>query len=258
MDNIIDLHHDIFSAMLIIAAIVFYLIVVIIWKFRAGNSTTKRDFNFTHHTNLEIVWTLLPMFILLLILAPSFVLLYSMDEIHDSQVTMKILGRQWYWSYKFSLDVTNNETYSMPYPYLAEIEITKHCTTKVVSFDSYLLPDSNLPFGGFRLLEVDNRVKLPVEVHTRALITATDVLHSWAVPSFGVKMDACPGRLNQFGLYLYRLGVFYGQCSEICGINHGFMPIVVEGVLVKDFMKWLTSLDVLFSFPSYKHKIIFK
>jgi len=224
MDNIIDLHHDIFSIMLVIASIVFYLIVQIIWKFRAGNKLIKRNFNFTHHTTLEIVWTLIPMLILLLILVPSFVLLYSMDEIHDSQVTFKIIGRQWYWTYEFSRDLEDK-------------------AVSVISFDSYLLPDSDLPFGGFRLLEVDNRVKLPVEVHTRALITSTDVLHSWAVPSFGVKMDACPGRLNQFGIFIYRLGVFYGQCSEICGINHGFMPIVVEGVFIKDFLSWLGSFN---------------
>lgn len=229
MDNIIDLHHDIFSIMLVIATVVFYLLIVIIYKFRAGNTLTKRNFNFTHHTNLEIVWTLVPMLILLLILIPSFVLLYSIDELHDSHITFKILGRQWYWTYEFILDSIQEESNS-------DVVCSR------VSFDSYLVPDSDLPFGGFRLLEVDNRVKLPVEIHTRVLVTSSDVLHSWAVPSFGVKMDACPGRLNQFNLYLYRLGVFYGQCSEICGVNHGFMPIVVEGVLVHEYSNWLRTL----------------
>jgi cytochrome c oxidase subunit 2 len=106
-----------------------------------------------------------------------------------------------------------------------------------MTFDSYMLSEEDLPFGGFRLLEVDNRLKLPIRTIIRLLITSTDVLHSWAVPSFGIKVDACPGRLNQASVYVDRLGVFFGQCSEICGINHGFMPITVESVLNTEFIK---------------------
>ncbi len=223
MDNLIDLHHDIFSVMLIIATIVFYLIVVAVLKFRSDNIFTFRNFNFTHNTFLEVFWTLIPMFILSLFLVPSFVLLYSMDELHDFLVTIKVIGRQWYWTYEY----TYNKGFFLP---------------KTIIFDSYLLADSDLPFGSFRLLEVDQRLRLPSHVYIRVLITSTDVLHSWAIPSCAVKMDACPGRLNQVSLNMYRFGVFYGQCSELCGANHGFMPIVIEGVYVKDYFSWLLSL----------------
>lgn len=223
MDNIVDLHNDIFSIMIIIAAVIFYMVLQIIWKFNSENIKTKRNFAFTHHTSLEVIWTIIPMVILMLFLIPSFVLLYGMDELHDSQITLKIIGRQWYWTYEYTkTDEENNKI--------------------DVNFDSYLIPDSDLPFGAFRLLEVDNRVKLPAEIQTRLLITASDVLHSWAVPSFGIKMDACPGRLNQTNLFINRLGVFYGQCSELCGVNHGFMPIVVESTTVKNYINWLNNL----------------
>ena len=156
-----------------------------------------------------------------MIAVPSFALLYSLDEILDPQITLKIVGHQWYWSYEYSdyLTSTSDEGFG---------------------FDSYLLSVDDLTPGAFRLLEVDNRVVLPVNTHIRLLVSAADVLHSWSVPSFGIKVDACPGRLSQASLFLKREGVFYGQCSEICGINHGFMPIVVKSVSISEYLAWLS------------------
>jgi len=137
-------------------------------------------------------------------------------------VTLKIVGHQWYWSYEYSDYTTLDGGESL-------------------NFDSYMLNVNDLPEGTFRLLEVDNRVFLPTATHIRLLVTAADVLHSWAIPSFGVKVDACPGRLSQASLFLKREGVYYGQCSEICGVNHGFMPIVVCGKTPNTFVTWIVS-----------------
>lgn len=153
---------------------------------------------------------------------PSFALLYSMDEILDPAVTLKVVGHQWYWSYEYS-DYTSSEGES-------------------INFDSYMIPEEDLNFAGqLRLLEVDNRIILPINTHIRVIVTAADVLHCWAIPSFAMKIDACPGRLNQTSLFIKRAGVFYGQCSEICGVNHGFMPIVVEGVELEDYISWISN-----------------
>jgi cytochrome c oxidase subunit 2 len=176
---------------------------------------------FTHSSQLEIVWTIIPAIILLLIAVPSFALLYSLDEVIDPAVTLKVIGHQWYWSYEYSDYATLEGGESL-------------------NFDSYMVSTNDLTLGTYRLLEVDNRVVLPITTHIRVLITAADVLHSWAVPSFGIKLDACPGRLSQTSLFIKREGVYYGQCSEICGINHGFMPIVVEGVSANKYINWLS------------------
>ena len=146
--------------------------------------------------------------------------MYSLDEIIDPALTLKIVGHQWYWSYEYS-----------DYALLE--------SSDSLNFDSYMISTKDLTKGSFRLLEVDNRVVLPIQTHIRLLVTAADVLHSWAVPSFGIKIDACPGRLSQVSVFLKRIGVYYGQCSEICGVNHGFMPIVVQGVSVSKFIKWI-------------------
>ena len=152
---------------------------------------------------------------------PSFALLYSVDEIIDPAVTIKAVGHQWYWSYEYS-------------DYCAD-------GSEPIAFDAYMLPEEDLEPGNLRLLEVDNRVVLPVDTHVRLIITAADVLHCWAMPSFGVKMDACPGRLNQTSIFIKREGTYYGQCSEICGVNHGFMPIVVDAVSLEDYIRWISS-----------------
>jgi cytochrome c oxidase subunit 2 len=165
--------------------------------------------------------TVTPSFILMLIAVPSFALLYSTDELVDPSITLKAIGHQWYWSYEYS-DYTDSDDSS-------------------ILFDSYMIPEDDLELGQLRLLEVDNRVVLPVNTNVRVIITSADVLHSWAVPSLGIKCDAVPGRLNQVSLYLKREGIFYGQCSEICGANHGFMPIVVEGVTLDNYVEWISN-----------------
>nr|WEW63540.1 cytochrome c oxidase subunit II [Galegeeska rufescens] len=178
--------------------------------------------NLTHTSTMdaqevETIWTILPAIILILIALPSLRILYMMDEINNPAMTVKTMGHQWYWSYEYT-DYTD------------------------LSFDSYMIPTNELPPGGLRLLEVDNRVVLPMEVPIRMLISSEDVLHSWAVPALGMKTDAIPGRLNQATLSSTRPGLFYGQCSEICGSNHSFMPIVLEIVPLKYFDNWSSTL----------------
>jgi cytochrome c oxidase subunit 2 len=143
-----------------------------------------------------------------------------LDELINPNVTLKVIGHQWYWSYEYS-------------------DYTELALGESLNFDSYMVSEEDLSPHSFRLLEVDHRVLLPVFMHIRLLITSADVLHSWAIPSFGIKVDACPGRLSQVSLFIKRTGVYYGQCSEICGVNHGFMPIVVKGVISDLFTNWI-------------------
>uniref|UniRef100_UPI0030DECE72 cytochrome c oxidase subunit II n=1 Tax=Micronephthys minuta TaxID=1037237 RepID=UPI0030DECE72 len=165
---------------------------------------------------IETIWTILPAIILLFLAFPSLRILYLMDEVSEPSVTVKAIGHQWYWSYEYSdfLDV---------------------------SFDSYMVPTEELQMGQFRLLEVDNRAVFPFNTEVRILVTAADVIHAWTVPSLGIKADAIPGRLNQLGFIAYRPGVFYGQCSEICGANHSFMPIAIEIVDHQTFTNWIAK-----------------
>lgn len=211
-------HNYIMFFLIIIGVVVCFILAVVIFRFNTLNK--KQPEKFTHSSSLEIIWTLLPSFVLLLLATPSFSLLYSLDELIDPKVTLKIIGHQWYWSYEYSdfCEVSSGES---------------------LAFDSYMLNVEDLTYGSFRLLEVDNRVILPSKVHIRLLITSSDVLHSWAIPSFGIKVDAVPSRLSQASLFLKRDGVYYGQCSEICGVNHGFMPIVVKGVSTDIFTNWV-------------------
>jgi len=163
---------------------------------------------------IEIVWTVFPALILIVLALPSLRLLYLIDEVNEPSLTLKAVGHQWYWSYEYS-DFTN------------------------IEFDSYMVPTNALDDDSFRLLEVDNRVILPYLTQVRMLVRAADVIHSWTVPSLGIKADAIPGRLNQLNLMFNRPGVFYGQCSEICGANHSFMPIAVEAIKPTDFLSWV-------------------
>nr|WIS40134.1 cytochrome c oxidase subunit II [Facelina auriculata] len=160
---------------------------------------------------LETVWTILPAFLLVWLALPSLRLLYLLDEQTGLGLILKATGHQWYWSYEIPL-----------------------CDSG--SFDSYMVPESDLEVGEYRLLEVDNRAVVPYQMETTVIATSADVLHAWALPSMGVKMDAVPGRLNSFSMFVEKPGVYYGQCSEICGANHSFMPIVVEAVGLKDFV----------------------
>jgi len=175
---------------------------------------------FNHHTPIEIAWTVTPALILMLIAVPSFALLYSIEEFVEPSLTVKCTGHQWYWCYEYSN--------------CKNADIAEHLDG--YKFESYMVPTDDLEAGSLRLLEVDNRLSVPTNAHVQITVTAADVLHCWAVPALGIKVDACPGRLNQTSIFIKRPGIFYGQCSEICGINHGFMPIVVAGVDMKQFL----------------------
>lgn len=190
-----------------------YNFVFAIWRKLAFNRVVIRR---NHASIRELVWTLIPTFILLMIAIPSLELLYLMDLLTSISpvYTFKVIGHQWYWSYElFGLDFSKSDMF------------------EVLEFDSYMLPEADTKaISGLRLLEVDNVLILPTDVNIHLLVTSADVLHSWAVPSLGVKVDAVPGRINHICLFIKRAGTFYGQCSEICGVNHGFMPIKVESI----------------------------
>ena len=217
-EGIVDLHHDIMFFLCIVCIFVLYMLTRTVMLFQS----TKNNFTkITHGKVIEIVWTITPSLILAIIAIPSLALLYSLDEVTEPAVTLKAVGHQWYWSYEYSdYNTTQNES---------------------IAFDSYMIPTDELKEGQLRLLEVDNPIYLPVDTHVRILITSEDVLHSWAVPSLGIKVDACPGRLNQTALFIKREGTYYGQCSEICGVNHGFMPICVKAVPLEDYISWVSS-----------------
>nr|QUB07126.1 cytochrome c oxidase subunit 2 [Chrysochus chinensis] len=165
---------------------------------------------------IEIIWTILPAITLIFVAIPSLRLIYILDEINNPSITIKVIGHQWYWSYEYS-DFKN------------------------IEFDSYMIPTENLKNTEFRLLDVDNRLIIPTNSQIRILVTAADVIHSWTIPSLGIKLDATPGRLNQSNLFSNRSGLFYGQCSEICGTNHSFMPIVLESILPNYFINWIKN-----------------
>nr|YP_010952621.1 cytochrome c oxidase subunit II [Sphinx ligustri]WMQ52967.1 cytochrome c oxidase subunit II [Sphinx ligustri] len=165
---------------------------------------------------IEMIWTILPAITLIFIALPSLRLLYLLDELNNPLITLKSIGHQWYWSYEYS-DFHN------------------------IEFDSYMIPSNELSNNNFRLLDVDNRIILPMNNQIRIMVTATDVIHSWTIPSLGVKVDANPGRLNQTNFFINRPGIFYGQCSEICGANHSFMPIVIESISIKNFINWINN-----------------
>lgn len=229
MEWMVEFHNFIMCDLLLTSGIVgFFLYAIIAYFSTSANKVPNRSF--AHDSELEIAWTLYPTLILILIAFPSFTLLYALDELIDPELTLKIVGHQWYWSYEYAGTLL---------PFQAEDFLIAPAP---INFDSYMIPTSDLTLGRFRLLEVDNRVKLPIKTHIRLLITASDVLHSWAIPSFGIKVDACPGRLSQANVFIKRAGVYYGQCSEICGINHGFMPIVVEALDSEHFVSWVSKV----------------
>ena len=219
MQGIIDLHHDICFFMLFVLVFVMWILSRTLYHFSSTKNLVPEKI--IHGTTIEIAWTVTPSLILVLIAVPSFALLYSMDSVVDPAVTIKAIGHQWYWSYEYS-------------DYNLEDE-------QSIAFDSYMIPEDSLEADQLRLLEVDNRLVVPVNTHIRVIVTAADVLHSWAVPSLGIKCDAVPGRLNQVSMFIKREGLFYGQCSELCGANHGFMPIVVESVSLDNYVSWVSN-----------------
>nr|YP_009937426.1 cytochrome c oxidase subunit II [Trigonopterus kotamobagensis]QNT26936.1 cytochrome c oxidase subunit 2 [Trigonopterus kotamobagensis] len=200
------------------------LLILIMITIMVGQMMISMFFNkFTHRFLLEgqlieMVWTILPAIILIMIALPSLRLLYIMDEIFNPITTIKIIGHQWYWTYEYS-DYKNLE------------------------FDSYMIPTKELKSFNFRLLDVDNRMVIPFNSQIRIIVTSLDVIHSWTIPSLGVKIDGTPGRLNQSSFNINRTGLFFGQCSEICGANHSFMPIVVESISPHFFIKWINTIN---------------
>nr|ACS37173.1 cytochrome c oxidase subunit II [Pipa pipa] len=210
MEELLHFHDHTMMAAFLISTLVLYIITIMM-------TTKLTNTNSMDAQEIEMVWTIMPAIILIVIALPSLRILYLMDEMNDPHLTVKTIGHQWYWSYEY----TNYED---------------------LTFDSYMTPSNDLTPGQFRLLEVDNRMVVPMESPTRMLVTAEDVLHSWAVPALGVKTDAIPGRLNQTSFIITRPGIFYGQCSEICGANHSFMPIVIESVPLPDFESWSSSM----------------
>jgi len=222
MEGLIDLHHDIMFFLVFIIIFVLYLLVVIVLIFNESSGLIRNTSTVSHHTGLEIIWTIIPTVILIFIAVPSFALLYSMDELHQPAVTLKVIGRQWYWSYEYS-DVLNSAWSSLD-------------TTDLI-FDSYM--DQDIEGGILHLLKTDNDIYLPINQYVRVLVTSSDVIHSWAIPALGVKVDACPGRLNQVSLYISRVGYYFGQCSELCGLNHAFMPISLLATPLEVYINWL-------------------
>nr|YP_009555387.1 cytochrome c oxidase subunit II [Mobula tarapacana]AIZ03160.1 cytochrome c oxidase subunit II [Mobula tarapacana]AOY35874.1 cytochrome c oxidase subunit II [Mobula tarapacana]AZU95924.1 cytochrome c oxidase subunit II [Mobula tarapacana] len=206
MEELLHFHDHTLMIVFLISSLVLYVIVATV-------STKLTNKYILDSQEIEIVWTIVPAIILISIALPSLRILYLMDEINDPHITIKALGHQWYWSYEYT-DYQNLE------------------------FDSYMVQTEDLSPGQFRLLEVDHRMVVPMQSPIRVLVTAEDVLHAWTVPALGVKIDAVPGRLNQTAFIISRPGVFYGQCSEICGANHSFMPIVVESVPLEHFENW--------------------
>lgn len=209
-----DLHELLIFFLIIISIFVTIALIYIIYS-RYNIFSYK---TITHNTQLEIIWTILPAFILILIAIPSFKILYSLDEVINPIVTVKAIGNQWFWSYEIN-----------------DIEGIN------VQFDSYAKTIDDLDKGELRLLDVDNILYLPVNLPIRLLTTSIDVIHSFAMPSLGVKIDAIPGRINHALLYLLNEGRSYGQCSELCGSSHYNMPIVIEGVSINKYINWLLS-----------------
>nr|YP_010000836.1 cytochrome c oxidase subunit II [Machaerirhynchus nigripectus]QOD96761.1 cytochrome c oxidase subunit II [Machaerirhynchus nigripectus] len=209
MEELVEFHDHALMTALAICCLVLYLLTLMLNEKLTSNTVDAQE--------IELVWTILPAAVLIMLALPSLQILYMMDEINEPHLTLKAIGHQWYWTYEYT-------------------------DFKDLTFDSYMIQTTDLPLGHFRLLEVDHRVIVPMESPVRVIVTADDVLHSWAVPSLGVKTDAIPGRLNQTSFTASRPGIFYGQCSEICGANHSFMPIVVEAAPLANFESWSSLL----------------
>nr|YP_008816189.1 cytochrome c oxidase subunit II [Retinia pseudotsugaicola]AGZ92354.1 cytochrome c oxidase subunit II [Retinia pseudotsugaicola] len=209
MEQIIFFHDHTLVILIMITILVGYLMISLFFNFYTNRFLLEGQM-------IELIWTILPAITLIFIALPSLRLLYLLDELNNPLITLKSVGHQWYWSYEYS-DFNN------------------------IQFDSYMIPQNEMNSNNFRLLDVDNRIVIPMNNQIRILITATDVIHSWTVPSLGVKVDANPGRLNQTNFFINRSGIFYGQCSEICGANHSFMPIVIERISIKNFINWINN-----------------
>lgn len=210
IEQLIFFHDHTILILLIITIFISYILVTIIVNKYTNVKLYEGQI-------IELIWTIIPALILIFIALPSLRALYLLDEVKTPAMTIKTVGHQWYWSYEYS-DFPN------------------------VEFDSYIIPSNDINKEEIRLLEVDNRTVIPFNTQIRLLVSAADVIHSWTVPSLGIKVDAIPGRLNQLRMYCLRPGILYGQCSEICGANHSFIPIVLEVVNSKDFIGWIKRI----------------
>lgn len=219
MERLTLLHDNLTILIIVISAFVLALLFFIVLRFNARSNPVPSKT--THNTFIEIVWTVVPILILLGIFIPSFKLHYYMSEPQDPEMTLKVVGYQWYWHYD--------------YP------------DHGIGFDSYIVEEKDLKPGQPRLLAVDNEVVVPVDTTILVQTTAADVIHAWAVPAFGVKKDAVPGRLNETWFRATKTGTFYGQCSELCGVKHGFMPIAVRVVSKEDFKIWVEEAKEKFA-----------
>ncbi len=218
------LQHQLHDLLMIIITSITLLVLVLL-LYVSVRFSAKRNPNPTrtsHNTVIEVLWTVLPVMILVVIAIPSFKLLYFMDKTENPELTLKVTGHQWYWSYTYQ----DNGNFT---------------------FDSLIVPSDQIQPGQKRLLETDNRVVLPVDTNIRVLLASDDVIHAWAVPAFGVKMDTVPGKLNETWMRIEKEGVYYGQCSELCGINHAFMPIAVQAVSKAEFAKWVAEAQKKFA-----------
>lgn len=211
---IIDTHNFIMIFVWITVIFVLLLLTYTCVKFKAKNTPTPSTTS--HNTILEIIWIIIPTIIVIIIAIPSIKLLFNQDNIPETEMTLKVIGRQWYWSYEYP-DHHN------------------------ISFDSYMKKDEELLPNDPRLLATDTKIVLPINTYIKVQITSSDVIHSWAVPALGVKKDAVPGRLNETWIYINKAGTYYGQCSELCGILHAFMPIEIKAVSKKEFNQWVTE-----------------
>nr|QNV11648.1 cytochrome c oxidase subunit II [Synapha fasciata] len=209
MEQLIFFHDHSLLILIMITNLVLYLMISLFF-----NNFINRYL--LSGQTIEIIWTIIPAIILMFIALPSLRLLYLLDEINEPSITLKSIGHQWYWSYEYS-DFLN------------------------IEFDSYMISQKEMTPLNFRLLDVDNRIILPFNTQIRILISAADVIHSWTIPALGVKVDGTPGRLNQTNFFINRPGLFYGQCSEICGANHSFMPIVIESTNMNYFINWIKN-----------------
>ena len=220
MERIVNFHDALLVVISVIVAFVLALLLYVIFRFNEKrNPTPSRT---AHNTLIEVLWTALPVIILIGITIPSIRLIWYADRTQDADMTIKAIGHQWYWSYEYP----DNGNFT---------------------FDALLVPDSDLQPGQLRLLETDNRIVLPIDTNIRLLVTATDVIHSWAIPAFGVKLDTVPGRVNETWMRITREGTYYGQCSELCGIGHGYMPIAVEAVSKPAFDAWVAEAQAKFA-----------
>nr|YP_010987678.1 cytochrome c oxidase subunit II [Platystethus arenarius]WON66110.1 cytochrome c oxidase subunit II [Platystethus arenarius] len=211
MEQLMFFHDHTLMILIMITTLVSYILISVFFN--------KLNYRYLlEGQTIEIIWTLMPAIILIFIALPSLRLLYLLDEINSPAITIKTIGHQWYWSYEYT-------------------------DFSAIEFDAYMIPINDMKPYNFRLLDVDNRIAIPYNSQIRLLVTSSDVIHSWTIPALNIKIDATPGRLNQASMFTNRTGIFFGQCSEICGANHSFMPIVLESIAPKLFMSWISKMS---------------